>query len=268
MYLYFFKNNLRLVSKITEMLRVHFHICHMKKLYALISALLLLVACHNSNSQTANKNNGTPQQVDAATFKQLIESKKDAQLIDVRTPSEFQGGYINGAMNLDINGTDYSRQVAALDKSKPILVYCLSGGRSATAARGLRQSGFSEVIELQGGILAWNRGNLPLQGASTSGNGMSEDEFAKLLADSEITLVDFYAPWCAPCKKMKPILEEVAKEMSNIQIQKINVDEHKGLSQNKKVNVLPTFIAYKKGVEFWRHEGVISKEDLEKALQP
>lgn len=259
----FLKNNFRLVSKITEILRVQFHICHMKKLYAFLSSLLLLVACQNSNSQSPNI-----QVVDAPTFAKLIESKKEAQLIDVRTPGEFQGGYILGALNLDYNGSDYNRQVASLDKTKPVLVYCLSGGRSAAAAKALRQSGFSEVIELQGGIMAWNRNNLPLQGAGTSGNGMSEDEFEKLLADSEITLVDFYAPWCAPCKKMKPILEEVAKELSNIQIQKINVDEHKGLSQNKKVNVLPTFIAYKKGVEFWRHEGVISKEDLEKALQP
>lgn len=116
--------------------------------------------------------------------------------------------------------------------------------------------------------MAWNRNGLPLQGAVTSGNGMSDEEFKKLLEDSEITLVDFYAPWCAPCKKMKPILEEVVREMPNIKIQKINVDENKGLSQDKKVNVLPTLIAYKKGVEFWRHEGVISKEDLKKALQP
>lgn len=263
MYSYFFKNYFRLVSKITEIRRVAFHICDMKKLYTFLSAVLLLVACQTTNSQSSYIH-----EVDAPTFAQLIENKKDAQLIDVRTPGEFQGGYIQGALNLDYNGSDYNRQVSSLDKTKPVLIYCLSGGRSASAAKELRQEGFGEVIELKGGIMAWNRNGLPLQGAVTSGNGMSDGEFEKLLEDSEITLVDFYAPWCAPCKKMKPILEEVVREMPNIKIQKINVDENKGLSQDKKVNVLPTLIAYKKGVEFWRHEGVISKEDLKKALQP
>ncbi|MEN9947766.1 MAG: hypothetical protein RL106_589, partial [Bacteroidota bacterium] len=59
----------------------------MKTFYALISAIILMVACQNSNSQST--------QVDAKTFAQLIETKKDAQLIDVRTPGEFQSGYIN-----------------------------------------------------------------------------------------------------------------------------------------------------------------------------
>ena len=240
----------------------------MKTVYALLSAVVILIACQNSNSQSAHKNNGTPQQVDAVTFSQLIESKKDAQLIDVRTPEEFQGGYINGAMNLDINGTDYGRQVAALDKTKPVLVYCLSGGRSATAARGLRQSGFSEVIELEGGIMAWNRSNLALSGTTVQSAGMDDAEFKKLISTSEITLVDFHAPWCAPCKKMKPILEEIGKENDKVKIQKINVDENKALSQQQKINVLPTMIIFKNGVEVWRHEGVISKEELVKVLNP
>jgi thioredoxin len=264
----FFCKKTFFVLKITEHKIGQMHICSMKTVYAFLSAVVLLIACQNSNSQSAHKNNGTPQQVDAATFSQFIESKKDAQLIDVRTPGEFQGGYINGAMNLDINGADYSRQVSALDKTKPVLVYCLSGGRSATAARGLRQNGFSEVIELQGGIMAWNRSSLPLAGATAQSAGMDDAEFKKLISTSEITLVDFHAPWCAPCKKMKPILEEIAKENSKFKIEKINVDENKMLAQQQKINVLPTMILFKNGVEVWRHEGIISKEELVKALNP
>lgn len=230
----------------------------MRTFYALLSAIILLVACQNSNSQST--------QVDAKTFAQLIETKKEAQLIDVRTPEEFQGGYISGAMNLDYNGSDYKRQVASLDKSKPVLVYCLSGGRSSSAARELRNNGFSEVIELKGGIMAWGRDNLPLEGSAAKGEGMSETEFSQTIALSELTLVDFYAPWCAPCKKMKPILEEIASENEKLKIQKINVDENKHIANTKKVTVLPTLILYKKGTEIWRHEGIISKDELLKVI--
>jgi thioredoxin len=230
----------------------------MKTFYALLSSIILLVACQNSNSQST--------QVDAKTFAQLIETKKDAQLIDVRTPEEFQSGYINGSLNLDYNGADFKRQVASLDKSKPVLVYCLSGGRSASAARELRNNGFTEVIELKGGIMAWGRDNLPLAGATAKGEGMNESDFTKLISQSTLTLVDFHAPWCAPCKKMKPILEEIATENASLKIQKINVDENKNIATMKKVNVLPTLIIFKNGIEVWRHEGIISKEDLLKAL--
>jgi thioredoxin 1 len=238
----------------------------MKTVYALLSAFILLMACQNSNSQSSN--GASPKQVEANSFSELIKSKKDAQLIDVRTPSEFQSGFIAGALNLDINGDDYSRQVASLDKSKPVLVYCLSGGRSASAARGLRQSGFQEVTELEGGIMAWNRAGLPLEGAQSQGAGMSETEFIKLTTTSEVVLVDFNAPWCAPCKKMKPILSEIEKEMPEVKIHTLSVDQNKELAQAHNIEVLPTLIVYKAGKEVWRHEGIISKDELMKALHP
>ncbi len=253
--------------KITEHQIGQTHICNMKTVYALLSAVVLLIACQNSNSQSAHKNNGTPQQVDAATFSQLIESKKDAQLIDVRTPGEFQSGYINGALNLDFNGDDYNRQVASLDKTKPVLVYCLSGGRSASAAQGLRKNGFQEVIELEGGIMAWNRAQLPLAGSQPKADGMSSTDFQKLTEQVGVVLIDFNAPWCAPCKKMKPILDEIQKELPSTHIHAINVDENKRMAEEMKVAVLPTIIIYKNGKEMFRHEGVIEKSELVKAIQ-
>jgi thioredoxin len=237
----------------------------MKTVYALLSAILLLMACQNSNSQSSN--GGSPQEVSAVPFKELIASKKDAQLIDVRTPGEFQSGYIEGALNLDFNGADYNRQVASLDKSKPVLVYCLSGGRSASAARGLRQNGFQEVIELEGGIMAWNRAGLPLAGAQPQTDGMSQAEYQKLTSTDGVVLIDFNAPWCAPCKKMKPILSEIEKEMPTVVIHAFSVDDNKLMANLQNVKVLPTLIIYKGGKEVWRHEGVIEKAELVKALR-
>ena len=72
--------------------------------------------------------------VSANEFESAINSIQNEQLIDVRTPEEFAKGYIDGALNVDINGPDFKKHVATLDRSKPVMVYCLSGGRSSRAA--------------------------------------------------------------------------------------------------------------------------------------
>jgi thioredoxin 1 len=118
-----------------------------------------MMSCADGSTQT---NNNKVTSVHAQEFAELIKKNVDAQLIDVRTPQEFSGGYIENAMNLDYNGDDYSRQVAALDKEKMVLIYCLSGGRSGSAAEEMRKNGFQQVIELNGGILNWKKANLPL----------------------------------------------------------------------------------------------------------
>lgn len=78
-----------------------------------------------------------------------------AVLLDVRRPDEFAGGHLPGAVNLDVTAPDFGRRVAALDKTKPLYVYCRSGARSATAAGQLTQAGFGPVHNLLGGILDW-----------------------------------------------------------------------------------------------------------------
>ncbi len=77
------------------------------------------------------------------------------QIIDVRTPEEFQSGYIEGAINLNIQDDRFSEQILQLDKSKPVMVYCAKGGRSARAAAQLKEAGFQEVYDLPGGMEAW-----------------------------------------------------------------------------------------------------------------
>jgi thioredoxin len=238
----------------------------MKNIAVILTLFVTLVACQNFNGQAQNPGRNSPTSVDAKTFAELIKTKTDGQLVDVRTPGEFQGGYIAGAMNLDFNGSDYGRQVAALDKNKPVLVYCLSGGRSASAAKGMRNAGFKEVIELQGGIMAWNKNNLPITGATNSNNpGMTESEFNSLLQSAPVVMVDFYAPWCAPCKKMKPILDEIEKEYNGkVTVVRINQDEHKALCKSMNITTLPTIAVYKGGKQSFKHEGVIEKTELVK----
>lgn len=99
--------------------------------------------------------------IDADAFAQLI-TKADVQLVDVRTPAEFQQGHLADALLIDFKAADFDALCAEkLDKSRPVAIYCRSGKRSAAAAQRLVASGF-EVYNLQGGILEWTSGGKPL----------------------------------------------------------------------------------------------------------
>lgn len=88
-------------------------------------------------------------------FEHEIKSQ-DVQLIDVRTPEEFAEGYIGDAQNMDVlDSINFKTQIEGLDKSKPVYLYCRSGNRSQKAAKVLHDEGFEEIIDLEGGYLAW-----------------------------------------------------------------------------------------------------------------
>ncbi len=89
-------------------------------------------------------------------FKSLIQEKKDAYLIDVRTPKEFKAGHIKGAKNINIFNPHFKNMISKLKKEKPIFLYCRSGSRSAKAARMLSKMGFEEVYDLKGGFNLWS----------------------------------------------------------------------------------------------------------------
>lgn len=96
---------------------------------------------------------------DPRTFQKSIVGT-GAQLIDVRTPAEFQSGHIAGARNLDWTGGQLEQHAGELDRSKPVLLYCASGRRSAAASTFLKQEGFTMVTDLDGGIHAWEAAGL------------------------------------------------------------------------------------------------------------
>lgn len=79
----------------------------------------------------------------------------EVQLVDVRTPEEYAAGHIGEALNYNVNGADFKKQVESLDKSKPVLVYCKMGGRSARAAKMLEEMGFTTIYDLEGGYTDW-----------------------------------------------------------------------------------------------------------------
>lgn len=78
-----------------------------------------------------------------------------------------------------------------------------------------------------------------------------------------ITLLDFWAPWCSPCKIMAPVIEEIEKEMGDkVKVEKINVDEAQDKASQHGVMSIPTYVILKDGKEVGRKIGVTSKADL------
>ncbi|PXV59300.1 thioredoxin 1 [Dysgonomonas alginatilytica] len=80
-----------------------------------------------------------------------------------------------------------------------------------------------------------------------------------------LVLVDYWAVWCGPCRKMEPILKQIAAE-TDVKVGKLNVDDYKAVARAKDVSTIPTMIIYKDGKEVQRLVGVYAKDELLKVL--
>jgi rhodanese-related sulfurtransferase len=99
--------------------------------------------------------------VDAAA--ELVDNPPDDLVVlDVRTPEEFAEGHLEGAVLVDFYAADFADQLAALDTDVPYLVYCRSGNRSGQALGVMDQLGFTSVVDVDGGIVAWADAGLPV----------------------------------------------------------------------------------------------------------
>lgn len=124
--------------------------------------LLSGTSCLSQSHQQDPARNGLSRDVDVSTFSQLIHQKEDVQILDVRTPEEWAAGIIPGAKKMNLHDPDFTTQLQALDKERPVLVYCRSGARSANAMKQMINMGFKEVYNLEGGILAWQTAQQPV----------------------------------------------------------------------------------------------------------
>ncbi|MBD98584.1 MAG: rhodanese [Verrucomicrobia bacterium] len=87
-------------------------------------------------------------------FKNMLD-EENTLVIDVRTPEEEIEGVIEGSLNINIMDPSFPTKIETLDKAKKYLVFCRSGGRSATACQFMAKNGF-DTYNLEGGIIAWN----------------------------------------------------------------------------------------------------------------
>jgi rhodanese-related sulfurtransferase len=102
------------------------------------------------------------QKLSVADYEKKLNETSNEIIVDVRTPEEYQSGHLVNATLINYYDSDFKEQISKLDKSKPVYVYCKAGVRSAKAANILRESGFKEVYDLQGGFDAWSGAGKPV----------------------------------------------------------------------------------------------------------
>lgn len=91
--------------------------------------------------------------------------------------------------------------------------------------------------------------------------------FSDLLNTDKPVLIDFYADWCAPCRAMKPILEDLKAKMGeDVMIYKIDVDRNQFLSERFSIMSIPTLMLFKGGEPVWRKSGIASVSELENVI--
>lgn len=127
----------------------------MKKLFVSILGLVLVMAtsCINEKSLASEVKVVTPEEMER------ILELEDVQLVDVRTPGEYADDHIENAQNIDFSSPTFDDDIAKLDKSKPVVLYCKAGGRSAKCVKKMEQAGFQKIYDLKGGISTWKHYN-------------------------------------------------------------------------------------------------------------
>ena len=129
----------------------------MKNFNAFYISILLILSSGCTNGQnTSQKTVLSPKE-----YSEKIDQLPNEAIIDVRTPEEYSSGHLINAKNMNWNGGNFDAQIATIDKSTPVFVYCAAGGRSASAAKKMRSVGFKEVYDLSGGIIDWRKAKLP-----------------------------------------------------------------------------------------------------------
>ena len=125
----------------------------MNKLFTAISAVFILLS---SCSGGQNQND-----ISIDKFQKKIATERHL-LVDVRTSEEFADGHIKGAINIDYLAENFSIEIQELELESPVLLYCRSGNRSSKAMKTMKELGFKEVYNLEGGIKGWISENNPV----------------------------------------------------------------------------------------------------------
>jgi len=130
-----------------------------RKLTGLALVVLLLVAACSSGSDTA-----TVELVSPAEAAQVIDDDPAGLVVlDIRTPEEFNEARLANAINVDYYDADFAEQLDGLDKNDPYVMYCRTGNRSSDAVKTMKDLGFVEVYEIDGGIVNWYDSGFPIE---------------------------------------------------------------------------------------------------------
>ncbi len=201
----------------------------------IILAMCLFFACNEPAKQTS---------VGPKEFNQAI-STSNVQVLDVRTPEEFESGHIRNAVNVDVQSADFEEKAEGLYKDVPVYVYCRSGKRSATAADKLKSMGFKEVYNLEGGIEQWQKDGLPVAVVQPKPEPV---DFGTAIKGDKLVLVDFNAEWCRPCKMMEPFVLRMQRERQDVvTVLSVDVDKQPDIASEYSITQMPTIMLFRNG---------------------
>ncbi len=214
-----------------------------------------------------NAQENTYKQLNALEFQKLAESGK-GMILDVRTKSEFDSEHIPKSEYLNYYALDFKKKLLMLPKDEAIYLYCTTGYRSEKAAKYLVKNGYTKVYNLEHGILEWNLKNLPViegeKSAKLLMDKVSPDLFAQTISGDTLVLIDFYATWCGPCRKMMPLIDSLRTQYHpEMKVFKVNVDASKKLIKQEKIIGVPLFRIYRSGKLLFEKDGMMSRKELE-----
>lgn len=93
------------------------------------------------------------------------------------------------------------------------------------------------------------------------------EKLNEIINGSQLTLVDFFATWCGPCKMMHPVLEQLKEEMGDsLRIIKIDIDKNEALMEQYRIQSVPTLMLFRNGDALWRQSGAMSLSDLKNVI--
>jgi rhodanese-related sulfurtransferase len=132
----------------------------MPKKYKNLYFIIILIISMGILSFLFKSNNSSKYtNLNSSEFLSEVNGKK-CQLIDVRTPAEFNSGTIKNAKNINIMSLDFANRISKLDKNEPVYVFCRSGSRSAKACNILAKNGFTKLYNLSGGVMSLSNNQL------------------------------------------------------------------------------------------------------------
>lgn len=93
------------------------------------------------------------------------------------------------------------------------------------------------------------------------------EKLSNIIQSSQLTLVDFYATWCGPCRMMHPVLEQLKKELGDsIRIVKVDVDKNEAVAMQMRIQSVPTLMIFKEGEMKWRQSGAMPSSELKRVI--
>ena len=225
----------------------------------ILTILFLLFSCHNS-SDISFKNFDIVNLAESSYGDEFI-------VLDVRTSQERANGFLANSTHIDFYDEAFLDKLNLLDKTKPIYVYCMVGGRSSKAVNKIVKSGFNEVYNLNGGFLKWSNNNLPIE-IPEKINEVTTQQYNKSFLDSAINsnpnlLLYVSTKWCAPCKKMNPVIDSLSKNYTKeLKVLKLDLDQNVFLNEVYDIQSIPLIVLYKNNQQVWLKNGIIAYGEL------